>query len=168
MFSKQKFSLIAAALAATLSGAAMAAITTGGVVTVTAMLTTACTTSATATIDFGSISTLGAADALGDSASTFQVACSAGLAPKIYVTGTRTMILGGAGTTILPFYLSLTPGAAADDLPATGATGSALTLTQDGVLHDVKLYARALAANIKLLPAGTYTNGSAVTATVTY
>lgn len=64
--------------------------------------------------------------------------------------------------------LSLTSGAAADDLPSTFGAGADLPegFTQDGSLHDVVIYAKALASNFKLLPCGSYTTN--VTVSVEY
>ena len=99
------------------------------------------------------------------SGSTFTVACSTDMAPTIFVTGTRT-IINGANS--LPFNLSLTSGAAADDLPATLALATALTVVQDGTEQVVPLYARLAKVNFGALPAGVYANGSAVTVSVLY
>jgi hypothetical protein len=95
----------------------------------------------------------------------FTVACSADKTPKILATGTRT-IVNGANS--LPFNLSLTSGAAADDLPATLALAATLTVVQDGTAKVVPLYARLAKANFGSLPAGAYANGSAVTVSVAY
>jgi spore coat protein U-like protein len=165
MFTKSKVGLVAAALASmTICGAAVAA-QSDSVLTVNATLTSACAVSSAATIGFGSFSTLDNADKTADSGSTFTVACSADMAPKIFVLGTRTII---NGANILPFNISLTSGAAADDLPATGATAAVLTVVQDGTAKVVPLYARLAMANFKSLPAGAYANGSAVTVSVVY
>jgi hypothetical protein len=85
--------------------------------------------------------------------------------PLIFVTGTRTITNAGNS---LAFNLSLTSGAAADDLPATGATAIALPLVQDGTVKVVPLYARVAKADFTSLPAGAYANGSAVTVSVLY
>jgi hypothetical protein len=68
----------------------------------------------------------------------------------------------------MPFKLSLTAGAASNDLPATGATAAGLSIVQDGTAKVVPLYARLAMADFKAMPAGTYTNGSAVTVSVLY
>ena len=165
MFTKQAVSRAAAALASlVLCGTATAA-QSDSVLTVDATLTSACAVSAGATITFGSFSTLAAVDQTADSGSTFTVACSVDMSPMIFATGTRT-IINGANT--LPFNLSLTSGAASDDLPATLALSEALTVVQDGTAKVVPLYARVAKADFGSLPAGAYANGSAVTVSVSY
>lgn len=165
MFTKQKVSLAAAALASLVMGGTAFADQSDSVLAVDATLTSACAVSAAATISFGSFSTLAAVDQTADSGSTFTVACSSDMEPAIFVTGTRTVI-NGANT--MPFNLSLTSGAAADDLPATLALAAPLTVVQDGTAKVVPLYARLAKANFGSLPAGAYANGSAVTVSVLY
>lgn len=165
MFTKQNGSLALLALASLVVCGAAGAAQGDSVLTVDATLTSACAVSAGATISFGSFSTMEAADQTADSGSTFTVACSVDMAPTIFVTGTRTVI-NGANT--MPFNLSLTSGAAADDLPATLALAAPLTVVQDGTVKVVPLYARLAKANFGALPAGAYANGSAVTVSVLY
>lgn len=165
MFTKQNGSLALLALASLVVCGAAGAAQGDSVLTVDATLTSACAVSAGATISFGSFSTLEAADQTADSGSTFTVACSVDMEPTIFVTGTRTVI-NGANT--MPFNLSLTSGAAADDLPATLALAAPLTVVQDGTVKVVPLYARLAKANFGALPAGAYANGSAVTVSVLY
>ncbi|MDR7151478.1 spore coat protein U-like protein [Hydrogenophaga palleronii] len=165
MFTKQKVSLAAAALTSMVVLGTAVAAQDDSVLTVDATLTSACAVSAGATISFGSFSTLAAVDQTADSGSTFTVACSADMEPAIFATGTRT-IINGANS--LPFNLSLTSGAVADDLPATLALAAALTVVQDGTEQIVPLYARLAKANFGALPAGAYANGSAVTVSVSY
>jgi hypothetical protein len=165
MFTKQKVSRVTAALASLVVCGTAVAAQSDSVLTVDATLTSACAVSAGATISFGSFSTLAAADQTADSGSTFTVACSVDMAPKIFVTGTRT-IINGANS--LPFNISLVSGAEADDLPATLALAADLTVVQDGTAKVVPLYARLAKANFGALPAGAYANGSAVTVSVSY
>lgn len=165
MFTKQKISLAAAALASMVMGGTTVAAQSDSVLTVDALLTSACEVSSAAAISFGTFSTLAAVDQTADSGSTFTVACSVDMAPTIFATGTRT-IINGANT--LAFNLSLTSGAAADDLPATLALAAPLTVVQDGTTKVVALYARLAKANFGSLPAGAYANGSAVTVSVLY
>lgn len=136
------------------AGVALAG-TASSTVTVDATLVSACEVSSTAAIHFGSItSLLSTGDKLGDSGITFQVACSSDVAPLISTTATRTMLFGAIP---LPFNLSLTAGAAADDFPPT-ATG--LVMTKDGTLQTVTLYGRVLATNFtgaNAKAAGAYT-----------
>lgn len=165
MFTKQKVSTAAAALASLVVCGTAVAAQGDSVLTVDATLTSACAVSAGATISFGSFSTLAAVDQTADSGSTFTVACSTDMEPAIFATGTRT-IINGANS--LPFNLSLTSGAAADDLPATLALATVLTVVQDGTEQIVPLYARLAKANFGALPAGAYANGSAVTVSVSY
>ncbi len=152
MFTKQKLSLLAAAVAAmSMSGVAGAAGSATSTLTVNATMTSACTVSSAPTISF----VFGAQDAsaIADTASTFQVACSSDLTPTIYASGTRSMV---NGSNTMPFNLSLTAGAAANDLP-TGTPGVALTLVQDGTLKTVPLYASVAPATYRGLQGGAYT-----------
>jgi spore coat protein U-like protein len=165
MFKKQNVSLVAAALASLVMCGTAVAGQVDNLLTVNATLTSACAVSPTATISFGSFSTLAPLDQTANSGSTFTVACSSDLEPLIFATGTRTIINGGNS---LAFNLSLTSGAAADDLPATGALAAPLSLVQDGTVKVVPLYARLAKANFTSLPAGAYANGSAVTVSVLY
>jgi hypothetical protein len=165
MFTKQIFSLAAVSLASLVMCGTAVAATSDSNLTVNATLTSACEVSAGATISFGSFSTLAAADRTADSGSTFTVACSVDMAPKIFATGTRTVI---NGVNTMPFNLSLTSSAEADDLPATLALAVPLAVVQDGTAKVVPLYARLTKANFSSLPAGGYANGSAVTVSVLY
>lgn len=165
MFANKNVSLAALALASLMVCGTAAAAQSDSVLTVDATLTSACAVSAGATISFGSFSTLAAVDQTAGSGSTFTVACSSDMTPLIFATGTRT-IINGANS--LPFNLSLTEGAEADNLPATLALATALTLTKDGTAKVVPLYARLAKANFGSLPAGAYANGSAVTVSVSY
>jgi spore coat protein U-like protein len=133
--------LVVAGLVST-AGVAMAAGSTSSTVTVDATLVSACEVSPTAAIHFGDITTLASSgDKTANSGSTFQVACSSDVAPLISTTASRIMLFGAVP---LPFNLSLTSGAAADDFPPT-ATG--LSMTKDGTLKTVTLYGKVLAAN---------------------
>jgi spore coat protein U-like protein len=165
MFTKKQTGIVLAALASlSMCGAAMAA-NADSTLTVSATLTTACEVSPTASISFGSFAALASTgDMTANSGSTFQVACSNSATPTIYATGTRSMVNGG--TNLLPFNLSLTSGAASDDLPSDSGTASTFTLTQDGSLHDVVLYAKTAAADFKGLPSGPYTTD--ITVSVVY
>lgn len=165
MFTKKNVSLAALALTSLVVCGTAAAAQSDSVLTVGATLTSACAVSAGATISFGSFSTLAAVDQTADSGSTFTVACSVDMTPTIFVTGTRTII---NGVNTMPFNLSMTSGAAADDLPATLALAAPLTVVQDGTDKVVPLYARLVKANFGTLPAGAYANGSAVTVSVVY
>ncbi len=154
MFTKQKLSVLAAAVAAmSMSGVASAAGTATSTLTVNATLTSACTVSATPTISF----VFGAQDtsATANTVSTFQVACSSDLSPTIYASGTRAMV-NGAST--MPFNLSLTSGAVADDLPlASPGVPLPVSFVQDGTLKDVVLYASVAPAAFRGLAGGSYT-----------
>ncbi len=164
MFIKQKLALVAVAVASITCSTMAVALQSDGTLAVDATLASACTVSGAATISFGSFSSQLAGDTTANTGSTFQVACSSDLSPKIFATGARTVV-NGANT--LPFNLSLTTDAPADDLPLTLATAEALPMTQDGAPHDVHLYARALTANYIGLPSGTY-NAGAITVSVSY
>jgi hypothetical protein len=140
------------------TGVAVAGTTSGNLV-VSATLTSGCEVQA-GSIAFGSIVTLASVgDKTADSGTTFKVACSSDVTPTIASTTVRSMSDGAGTPHLLPFNLSLTPGAAADDLATT--TPVALTITQDGTMQTVPLYGKVLAANFtgaNALPAGSYTN----------
>ena len=164
MLIKQKLSLAAVAVASIVVSSLASAAQSDGTLAVDATLVSACTVSANSTISFGSFSSQTTGDVLANSGATFQVACSADLEPLIFASGTRTVVNGG---NILPFNLSLTAGAADDDLPATLGAAEALAITQDGSAQSVVLYARALTADYVGLPAGVY-NAGAITVSVSY
>lgn len=146
-----------------LAGSAMAA-SVNDTLTANLTLTSACEVSPSSTIEFGSKVALASVSAATSStASTFQVACSADAnSPTIYAAPTREMKKGGLGTAI-PFNLSLTAGAIADDLPSTLGTADSLgPLSQDGAFHDVVIYGRA-PNTWAALPSGAYTGTVLVT-----
>jgi spore coat protein U-like protein len=155
---------VAVAIASMAVSGAAAAATVSSTMTVDATLVNACEVSPTSAIHFGSFpALLSSTDKTADSGSTFQVACSSGAVPKIYTLSTRTLV---SGANSFPFNLSLTSGAAADDLPATGVTGVDPGMAKDGAFHDVTIYASIAAANYSTKPAGAYTR--AVTLSVDY
>jgi spore coat protein U-like protein len=166
MYAKKQLGLVAAVLAAiSVSGAAIAA-TADSTVTVSATLTTACEVSPTASISFGSFAALqSTGDKTANSGSSFKVACSASATPAIYAVGTRSM---ANGVDTLPFNLSLTSGAASNDLSSDSGAPSSMpgSFVQDGSLHDVVLYAKTYASDFKALPSGAYTTN--VTVSVAY
>jgi spore coat protein U-like protein len=143
------------AAAATMASAVSAASATNvqGNVTVNATLTAGCEVQGGA-IAFGSFLALASAgDKIADTGTTFKIACTSGVTPTISSATTREMT---DGTGILPFQLSLSAGAAADDFPTTPG---AFTFTSDGTLRTVAIYGKVLAANftgVKALPAGGY------------
>lgn len=166
MFTKQKVSLAAAALASlVMCGSAVAAGTANSTLTVNATLESACAVSSAATINFNTISTLATADVTANSGTSFTVACSSDMAPKIFATGTRAIGILGAAT--LPFNLSLDPTFVAADLATTGSPGDALSIDQDGTAKTVTLYARLAKVNFNSLPPGVYTTNG-VTVSVSY
>jgi len=169
MFTKYKVGLLAGAVASiALSGVTdAAAVAVTGNLTVSAILTTACSVSAAPAISFASFSTLAGVDQTADSGTSLQVACSAGLTPVMFVSGTRTMVDAG-GLNPIAFNLSLASGAAANDLAiAIGPAGS-FGLTQDGAAHAVVLYARVPFANFASRATGTYTTATPLVVTVSY
>lgn len=159
----KKLALAAAVVSAFSCGSAMAA-TTGSTMTVSATLTSGCEVSPTSSIGFGSFIALRSSlNKNANSGSTFQVACSLdNAAPTLYSASTRTMT--GTGGSI-PFTLSVASSGGAD-LAAAGPVGSAITLTQDGVLHDVVVYGQVLAANYAGQPSVAYSTD--VTLTLVY
>jgi hypothetical protein len=156
-----KFNSKALALAGMMSatGVAMAA-TASGNLDMSATLVAGCEVQAGA-INFGNIIALAStADKTADSGTTFKVACSSGVTPTISSGTTRSMSDHAGTPHLLPFNLSMSSGAAADDLPTSG-TSQALTFTQDGTLQTVTIYGRVVAANYSganVLPLASYTN----------
>src|SRR5579862_3340049 len=111
MFTKYKIGLLAGAVTSiALSGGAGAVTTQTGNLTVSAALTSACSVSAAPAISFASFSTLAGVDQTANSGTSLQVACSAGLTPVMFVSGTRAMVDTG-GLNPIAFNLSLTAGA---------------------------------------------------------
>lgn len=155
---------LALAIAAmTMAGGAWAAEVTN-TLTANLELTSACEVSPTSTINFPSrVALASSLAAEASTVSTFQVACSASAtAPKIYAAATREMQIGGAGSAI-PFNLSLTAGAAADDLPSTSGTAATIAgFTQDGAFHDVVIHGMA-SNNWATFVSGSYTETVLVT-----
>jgi len=166
MFAKQIGLLAAAVASIALTGIAGAATQTGNM-TVSAVLTAACSVSAAPAISFASFTTLAGVDQTADSGTSLQVACSAGLTPVMYVTGSRTMVDAG-GLNPIAFNLSLAAGAAANDLAIAIGPATSFGLTQDGAAHAVVLYARVALANFASKAAGTYATAAPLVVTVSY
>lgn len=167
MFTQRKIGLSAMAAASmALSGVAGAATATGNM-TVSATLTSACSVSAAPAITFASFSTLVGVDQTADTGTSLQVACSAGLNPVMFVPGSRTMVDTG-GINPIAFNLSLTAGAAADDLAIAIGPATGFGLTQDGAPHAVVLYARVPVANFASKAAGSYATAAPLVVTVSY
>ena len=168
MLKKQKIGLLAAAVASiALSGVTGAVTQTTGNLTVSAVLTSACSVSAAPAISFASFSTLAGVDQTANTGTSLQVACSAGLTPVMFASGTRTMV-DGLGLNPIAFNLSLTAGAAADDLAIAIGPAASFGLTQDGAAHAVVLYARVPLANFASKAAGAYTTATPLVVTVSY
>ena len=166
MIAKKKVGLLALALASVALSGAVAATQVDSTMTVDATLVTACTVTGTSAINFGSFNALlSTGDRTANTGSSLKVACSSSASPTIFSSGTRSMSDGGIPS-LLPFNLSLTAGAAANDLPSTAGTASTFALTQDGDVHDVVIYGRTLASNFAPLPSGTYS--TTVTVSVVY
>ncbi|MCM2337383.1 MAG: spore coat U domain-containing protein [Lysobacter sp.] len=143
------------------AGAAQAAIATGDM-TASATLTNSCTVSAS-TLTFASTAALASsADVTADTGASLQVACTSGTTPKLYSATERTLV---NGLESFAFNLSLTSGAAADNLPTTAPVGSNIA-APDGSAQTVTVYGKILASNFGSKPAGTYTR--AVTLSVDY
>lgn len=163
-----KKALLSTMLAAgmVMGSAGVSALTASGTMTVSATLTSSCSVSDSA-LDFGSIAALDVtADVTGDTGSTLEIACTTGTTtPVIYSTSTRTMSDGGTGS--LPFFLSQTSGAAADDLPNT-STGETIGSgwTADGSAQAVTIYGRIPTSSFVGQPVGSYS--ASITISVDY
>jgi len=167
MLKKQKIGLLAAAVGSlALSGVAGAGTQTGNL-TVSAVLASACSVSTAPAISFASFSTLAGTDQTADTGTSLQVACSAGLTPVLFASGTRTMVDGG-GLNPIAFNLSLTAGAIANDLAIAIGPAASFGLTQDGAPHAVVLYARVPLANYAAKAAGIYSTAAPLVVTVSY
>ena len=143
------------------AGAAQAATATG-TMTASATLTNSCTVSAS-TLTFASTAALASStDVTADTAGSLLVACTTGTAPKLYSATPRTLENGAES---FAFNLSLTSGAALDDLP-TAAPMSSNIAAPDGTAQAVPVYGKILASNFGSKLAGTYTR--AVTLSVDY
>jgi spore coat protein U-like protein len=164
MFTKYKIGLLAGAIG--LSSVAAAATQTGNL-TVSAVLTSGCSVSPSPAISFASFTTLAGVDQTADTGTSLQIACSIGLTPVMFVTGARTMVDAG-GLYPIAFNLSLTAGAAANDLAIAIGPATSFGLTQDGAPHAVVLYARAPLANYASKAAGTYATAAPLVVTVSY
>ena len=167
MLKKQKIGLLAAAVGSlALCGVAGAGTQTGNL-TVSAVLASACSVSTAPAINFASFSTLAGTDQMADSGTSLQVACSAGLTPVLFASGTRTMVDSG-GLNPIAFNLSLTAGAIANDLAIAIGPATSFGLTQDGALHAVVVYARVPLANYAAKAAGIYSTAAPLVVTVSY
>jgi spore coat protein U-like protein len=157
---------IAAVVVMTSSAGVATAATASGNMAVGATLTTGCAVDAGAAIAFGNIVALiSTGDVLADTGTTFKVACTTGVTPTISTITTRAMVDGSANT--LPFNLSLTAGAVADDFPS--GTPGTLTLTQNGAMQTITIYGRVAVANFtgaNVKPLGGYSK--TVVVDVTY
>jgi len=151
--SKSLVVALAASGLVSFGGVAVAAGSVSSTLTVSANLVSACEVSPTASISFGNINNLQTTGPVtADSGTTFKIACSSDVAaPMISSISTRTM---GNGVDTVPFNLSLTAGAVADDFPLT-ATG--LVIVQDGALKTVPLFAKVAAASYFGKSGGAYT-----------
>jgi len=138
-----------AVLLAVASGAATAA-TVSNTMTVTATITQSCTLSPTSTLSFGDL-VAGGSDVTATS-SGVSLLCTKGSSPKIYSASDRKII---NGTEEIPFNLSLTSGASADDLPTTAPTETNLPTTT-GEAQVIPIYGRIPAANYLTKTAGAY------------
>lgn len=159
-----KITKLALALGAMAMGGGAMATEVTDTLTANLTLTSACEVTPTSTIQFGSKVALASVSATSaDTGSTFRVACSASAdAPTIYAAAIREMKIGDAGAAI-PFNLSLSSGANADDLPSIpGEAAPVGTLTQDGAFHDVVIYGKA-PNTWAALPSGAYTGTVLVT-----
>jgi spore coat protein U-like protein len=147
--------VVAMTAAAALGGASIAQATIlPNNMDVTATLQSACEVSNSGTIAFGNVVALASTgDQSVSNATGFKVACSTGLTPYIFSATSRVMT---SGANTLAFDLCLTACTGSNGL-AVGATTDALSITQNGSLQSVPLYARILAANFKGKPAGDYT-----------
>jgi hypothetical protein len=72
------------------------------------------------------------------------------------------------GLNPIAFNLSLTSGAAADDLASAVEPATSFGLTQDGAAHAVVWYARVPLANFASKVAGTYAAAAPLVVTVSY
>jgi spore coat protein U-like protein len=116
----------------------------------------ACEVTGVTQLNFSALPALASGTAAtGDTGSTLLVACSSDLTPMLYVVGLRSLSDGAGTPHLIPFNLSLTSGAAVNDLPAV--TGTDLAMTKDGTPQTVTIYGKVLVADAQGKPTGNYT-----------
>lgn len=128
-------------------------------------LAQSCTVASGATLAFPVIVALASTgDQTTDSAQSLKVACDSAVTGTLRLySGTARVMSNGAHS--LPFNLSLSSGAASNDL-STLSPGAPFDLGRDGQPHTVTLYAKIFARDFKSLPAGPYS--ASITLTVEY
>lgn len=128
-------------------------------------LAQSCTVASGATLAFSGIVALASTgNQTTDTGQSLQVACDSSVTGTLRLySGTPRVMSNGAHS--LPFNLSLTSGAAGNDL-STISPGTPFNITRDGQLQTVTLYAKIFAQDFKALPAGLYS--ASITLTVEY
>jgi hypothetical protein len=128
-------------------------------------LAQSCTVASGATLAFPVIVALASTgNQTTDTGQSLKVACDSAVAGTLRLySGTARVMSNGAFS--LPFNLSLSSGAAGNDL-STLSPGAPFDIVRDGQSHTVTLYAKIFAQDFKSLPAGLYS--ASITLTVEY
>lgn len=99
-----------------------------------------------------------------DSGQSFSVKCDSGVTGPLRLYSMTQRVMRNSSYS-LPFNMSLTSGAASNDLP-TAPPGTQINITRDGQNHPVTLYAKIFTQDFKSLPGGLYS--ASMTLTVEY
>lgn len=128
-------------------------------------LAQSCTVASGATLAFpGIVALASTGNQTTDTGQSLQVACDSSVTGTLRLySGTPRVMSNGSHS--LPFNLSLSSGAAANNL-ATISPGTPFNITRDGQLQTVTLYAKIFVQDFKALPAGLYS--TSMTLTVEY
>ncbi|WP_426177646.1 spore coat protein U domain-containing protein [Massilia sp. TWR1-2-2] len=89
-----------------------------------------------------------------DTGHSFKVSCDPSVVSTLRLHSVSPRLMSNS-IHQLPFNLSLSSGAASNDL-ATAAPGTPVTITRDGQGQVVVLYAKIYAASFRSLPGGAY------------
>jgi hypothetical protein len=118
-------------------------------------LAQSCTVAPGATLAFPTIAALASThNQTTDTGQSFKLACDSSVAGILRLSSDTPRAMN-YGAYSLPFNLSLSSGAANNDL-STFSPGTQFTVARDGQPQTVVLYAKIFARDFKALPAGRY------------
>jgi len=124
-----------------------------------------CTVGSGGTLSFtGIVALASTASQTTDSGQSFKVRCDSGVTGTLRLYSATPRVLRN-GANSLPFNLSLTSGAASDDLP-TNSPGTSFSVAPDGLDHAVTMYAKVFTQDFRALHGGLYS--ASITVTVEY
>jgi spore coat protein U-like protein len=128
-------------------------------------LAQSCTVASGATLAFpGIVALASTGNQTTDTGPSLKLACDSTVTGTLQLYSGTPRVMTNASYS-LPFNLSLSSGAASNDLPLL-SPGASFTITRDGQLQTVTLYAKIFAQDFKSLPAGPYS--TSITLTVEY